>query len=643
MFFNSFILVINSKLKNIKHKTIVIIGCKMLSIPDYLKNLVKVTQTNYSINNVLFYVNTYSVVPTRDNGYFLDDNTYIKYPELIDLIPRGFSILSVDDIEICRLDGIQKFGGTTPLDEDCEYNNTCYSLPDAGSIKVEFLEKVNGKMAIFKILKYSGKYYIFGGSKNKHVIVDFDNEIDNDELHYKMIEVFKNDIKNTKNIDEYVNQTVIAEYMDGKHIVYTEQPYIVYFYGPNKNVKNILPEQNCFPTQEQLMIIRNMENIEGVVITYTDTNTGKIYRQKHKTVWYIMLRVMRESIKKYKSRDHPDIIIRDVYEIFKKRSCDFLNLSEDVLNIWKGILKDFVYFMINNGYDYSELDYTKTGFALIFNEFINNEYESSLLEPRLVAYIKSLYKNSNKFCVIMRGAPGSGKSSVVKSLGNIVTTFSTDDLFIKNGIYTHDRNELSKNHKINFKNFSEALGKIQGICVDNTSINYQDYIKYINSAVDNGYITIILQCKKLDPNLLFSRNIHGVSLEIITKYLKMYEYVSPRYYGIFFRYEDILQILEGYTPKQKTPLHNTLFYGKDEINSEKCMNVSVGSLHSVHVISLCENNAGIYLRTTTNIHKNGHITLESFPGYTPVEINNSPPKNEKYINKKICGIYGPIY
>lgn len=38
-----------------------------------------------------------------------------------------------------------------------------------------------------------------------------------------------------------------------------------------------------------------------------------------------------------------------------------------------------------------------------------------------------------------------------------------------------------------------------------------------------------------------------------------------------------------------------------------------------------------------------HITLETFPGYKAVEINNYTAKNEKYINKKIRGIYGPFF
>ena len=71
----------------------------MVSIPDNLKQFVKTKITKSGI----FDVHTFTVIPTNPDGLIpkrhtydvLDDNTYVKYPELIQISStRVFCIIS---------------------------------------------------------------------------------------------------------------------------------------------------------------------------------------------------------------------------------------------------------------------------------------------------------------------------------------------------------------------------------------------------------------------------------------------------------------------------------------------------------------------------------------------------------------------
>ncbi len=100
-----------------------------------------------------------------------------------------------------------------------------------------------------------------------------------------------------------------------------------------------------------------------------------------------------------------------------------------------------------------------------------------------------------KKVIIMRSPSGGGKSTMARkivedaaqnSLSAII--HSTDDLFIKNGIYNFNSELIGPNHNRNFKNFQKSLDAgINVIIVDNTNIKRFEYRKYEKEAIEKGY------------------------------------------------------------------------------------------------------------------------------------------------------------
>ncbi len=668
-------------------------------IPDNLKQFVKIKESKCKSLTIL----TYTVIPTNPDGVIpkrysynvLDDNTYVKYPDLIKLIPRGLSVLLDNDgNEICRLDGLQKFDGSCPLDNDDDVgdggtNSTDIFKQSAADIlnwehlKVEFLEKANGKMAIFKVFKFNNEYFIFGGSKNVHIVVGINEEIKESILHHQILKQFQLDIADM-DISKIVDQTIIGEYVDGQHIVYVDKAFLIYFSGniEKGTINKLLPDQNTLPTPEQLTYLRNLENTEGTVIVYTNLDTGVVFRQKHKSIWYILIRVMREGLRHFTKQIPTEFIVNKVYSIFEKRSNDFLNLSEVVFTKWYLILKNFVMFVKWSEYEFSDLDMQKIGIGLIFHKFINcdhtlylgenngmitngtngilNEngfiYQEPLVLPGLVNYIEKLYSNGIKVCIIMRGVSGSGKTNCVKILSKLFdesafSIFSTDNFFMINGEYKFDPNKLKLYHDNNFQNFEKAtLNNIQITCVDNTNLT-NEYKKYTEFARNHGYVVVVLDCIKLSPEVLVARSTHNVPIRSIITKLSGYNYTDPIYYGIFFNTNVILKLINeydnGYVPKQTTPFHITLFYGKNEFILESCKSIDIGKQYAINVISLCTSKAGRFLKVTSeqfeNSHKNLHITLETFDGFKPADVGKYPADKSIDTNKNITGVIGPIY
>ena len=130
-----------------------------------------------------------------------------------------------------------------------------------------------------------------------------------------------------------------------------------------------------------------------------------------------------------------------------------------------------------------------------------------------------------KKCFVMRGIPGSGKSTRASQLaGTTGKIHSTDNFFMKNGKYVFDMNKLHRNHQLNFQAFMVdiALG-ISPVVVDNTNSQKWEYQKYVIAAEEAGYEVEIVNVPHIDPALAAQRNTHGVSEDIIRKMLARWE------------------------------------------------------------------------------------------------------------------------
>ena len=138
-----------------------------------------------------------------------------------------------------------------------------------------------------------------------------------------------------------------------------------------------------------------------------------------------------------------------------------------------------------------------------------------------------LSSEEDKVVYIMRGIPGSGKSTRARELvkpENIKNIFSTDDYFMVGGEYRFDPTKLGEYHGNNLQRFKDAVMQgISPIVVDNTNTQKWEYAKYEEFAKDNGYRVEVVAMPLIPAEDAVQRNTHGVSQEVIEKMISRWE------------------------------------------------------------------------------------------------------------------------
>ena len=127
-------------------------------------------------------------------------------------------------------------------------------------------------------------------------------------------------------------------------------------------------------------------------------------------------------------------------------------------------------------------------------------------------------------CFILRGLPGSGKSSLAIMLEHYLSdnclTFSADRYFENYmGEYNFDSSKIGKAHADCLERFTACVLKGEDhVIVDNTNTQEWEYEKYVKLARQQGYDVIILRVETdLNDAELAKRNIHGVPEETIAR------------------------------------------------------------------------------------------------------------------------------
>lgn len=126
--------------------------------------------------------------------------------------------------------------------------------------------------------------------------------------------------------------------------------------------------------------------------------------------------------------------------------------------------------------------------------------------------------------LVLRGLPGSGKSTFVEKLpkySHHYTVVSADHFFTRTGSYVFDPKKLGEAHA---ECFRYALKVLQGpecynvLVVDNTNISSWEPSPYVQAAAAFGVECeiVTLWC---DPVVAAQRNVHKVPLPVI---LRMY-------------------------------------------------------------------------------------------------------------------------
>ena len=163
---------------------------------------------------------------------------------------------------------------------------------------------------------------------------------------------------------------------------------------------------------------------------------------------------------------------------------------------------------------------------------------------------ESINKNSlgvevtrpNQELIILRGIPGSGKSSKASSFGSNAKLHSTDDVIEKSGDYrdffakmiaSNDFSALSKAHSENLANAKASMLNNEPIVIiDNTNIKQNEPKAYVVTALELGYSDdnikfIDIGTAGLDAETLAKRNKHGVPLEKIKSMIDSHTSQGP--------------------------------------------------------------------------------------------------------------------
>ena len=155
------------------------------------------------------------------------------------------------------------------------------------------------------------------------------------------------------------------------------------------------------------------------------------------------------------------------------------------------------------------------------------------------------YVRKNKLMVIMKGLPGSGKSSVTRVLQKIypdAIICSVDHYFAREGEYKFQFDQLEQAHKACQKKARRAAKRnCHVIIIDNTNVRHWESKVYLRMARDYNYLVLYIEPQtpwRFDVETLAKHNIHGVKKNILQQKLTSYQELHPLYYGWFFNEAD---------------------------------------------------------------------------------------------------------
>jgi len=136
-----------------------------------------------------------------------------------------------------------------------------------------------------------------------------------------------------------------------------------------------------------------------------------------------------------------------------------------------------------------------------------------------------------KIAYIMRGIPGSGKSTMaeylVQGFENSRLSWrihSTDALSYVDGRYDFDPSLLSQRHKQNLVNFRNSVANgVPCVICDNTNVMKREFRPYVVAAQVFGYRIVFVELPHIPARLAARRTEHGVPVEVIESMIKRWE------------------------------------------------------------------------------------------------------------------------
>lgn len=358
-----------------------------------------------------------------------DDNVFTQDEWIRENIPRGLNFIHFMTCEKeenfdFAIYGNKKYTGRVGDEFDFKIENNdiwkqfCIDSLE-NSTEVICMEKLDGYAAHFAVRKIGGAYYIIAGSKNVHLIFQSRSDIKKyfGTRFYVARKVASAVLKKFKKMDKsklnflklylsVTKMTVVCELLDPKNT----QPNVdsSHFAKPNifglmmtsvpgKEKDNSLlafPPQICSryfkffgistPTcysipfknvKEKIEEIRKIKNSEGYVLYYliNDRTVGIV---KVKTIWYVVLRAVREKDIFFTSRERKVVKpVSEIIEISHKLIDEvqkWLEFNDDYSNKWKKLIKVFISWLyVKIKSDKIYFKEVRTKFPEIWKMFLN--------------------------------------------------------------------------------------------------------------------------------------------------------------------------------------------------------------------------------------------------------------------------------
>jgi hypothetical protein len=456
-----------------------------------------------------------------------EDELYTSCEELWRVVPRGCAVASIGGTDVASVFGVPKFG----------YVGDSLHQDDSDATDFVMLEKENGECFHLAAFRHEGIRYWFGGSKKVHIVVRFDNVVEDLELYQglrysfarNMFESFMScvDLSSRSGLWHFLADrklTAIAERCSPQfqHMVKYDQECMRWFalnfphdpledgeYG--QQMLDVDPFTACslFKTMgletpliinvcnregvaEQARMAFRMHNSEGgVVYALGPPKKGvaqrvvKMYKSKNAT--YIILRAVREKLRagaSFETTKKRLETIRDHYPEPVALDSTPGSQPDFVLGIEAKALRFFKWMRVS-GFDGSFNDYASRWIA-----FCTLESEAGPIEYELPEV--SDWAGDMPTVVMITGPVGVGKTSLGKALAA-----STGGVYI-------DQDECNGIQKLYLKKITKTLESNRVVVIGKTNVNRRMRSMTLG-AVKKNFRLFVVEFEGFSPDALIER------------------------------------------------------------------------------------------------------------------------------------------